>query len=272
MIASALTSIVFLIALGIAGAVTARTSVGRFLVYGGCLLAGLASLAIGLAAIGAPTEHLTLPLGIPWIGVHLRLDALSGFFLTILGLGAAGASLFAIGYSQHDAEPQRILPFYPLFLAAMQMVLLADDAFAFLFAWEFMSLTSWALVMAQHKEAGTARAAFVYLIMAVFSGLAMLLAFGTMAGPMGGYAFDAMRAAHPTAGLAAVAFALALVGAGSKAGLVPLHVWLPLAHPAAPSPVSALMSGVMTKIALYGFIRIVFDVLGGAAWWAARKT
>ena len=269
MIASVLFSIVLLIALGIAGAIVARAPVGRFLVYGGCLLVGLASLTTGLAAIGAPVEHLKLPLGVPWVGVQLRLDALSGFFLSILGLGTAGASLFAIGYSQHDAEPQRILPFYPLFLAGMHLVLLADDAFAFLFAWETMSLASWALTMADRKEPGNARAAFVYLTMAVFSGLAMLLAFATMAGAGGSYAFDAMRSAHPAAGPIAAAFALALIGAGSKAGLVPLHVWLPLAHPAAPSPVSALMSGVMTKIAIYGFIRVVFDLLGGAPWWAA---
>ena len=259
--------IVALAALGIAGAVLGQR--GRFVVYGGCLLIGLLSVATGLIAIGAPAEHLKLPLGIPWIGVHLRLDALSAFFLVILGLGSAGASLFAIGYTAHDEEPQRVLPFYPLFLAGMHLVPIADDAFVFLFAWEVMSLSSWALVMATHKEQATAHAAFVYLIMAVFSGLAMLLAFGVLAGPNGGYGFDAMRAAHPSAGLAALVFLLALAGAGSKAGLVPLHVWLPLAHPAAPSHVSALMSGVMTKIALYGFIRVVFDLLGGAPWWAA---
>ena len=259
--------IVALAALGIAGAVLGQR--GRFVVYGGCLLIGLLSVATGLIAIGAPAEHLKLPLGIPWIGVQLRLDALSAFFLVILGLGSAGASLFAIGYTAHDEEPQRVLPFYPLFLAGMHLVPIADDAFVFLFAWEVMSLSSWALVMATHKEQATAHAAFVYLIMAVFSGLAMLLAFGVLAGPNGGYGFDAMRAAHPSAGLAALVFLLALAGAGSKAGLVPLHVWLPLAHPAAPSHVSALMSGVMTKIALYGFIRVVFDLLGGAPWWAA---
>jgi hydrogenase-4 component B len=262
-----LTCIVALVALGIAGAALGQK--GRILTYGGCLLIGLTSVATGLIAIGAPAEHLTLPLGIPWIGAHIRLDALSAFFLIILGLGSAGASLFAIGYTKHDAEPQRTLPFYPLFLASMHLVLIADDAFVFLFAWEAMSLSSWALVMATHKEAATAHAAFVYLIMAVFSGLAMLLAFGVLAGPTGGYGFDAMRAAHPSAGLAALVFLLTLTGAGAKAGLVPLHVWLPLAHPAAPSHVSALMSGVMTKVALYGFIRIVFDLLGGAPWWAA---
>ncbi len=267
MIAIVLTNIVALAALGLASAALGQK--GRFIVYGGCLILGLTSLTTGLAAVGAPVEHLTLPLGIPWIGVHLRLDSLSAFFLIILGLGSAGASLFAIGYTQHDEEPQRALPFYPLFLAGMHLVLIADDAFVFLFAWEMMSLASWALVMAQHKIPDNAQAAYVYLIMAVFSGLSLLLAFGMMAGPDGGYTFDAMRAAQPNAGLVALIFALTLAGAGSKAGLVPLHVWLPLAHPAAPSHVSALMSGVMTKIAVYGFIRITFDLLGGAPWWAA---
>jgi hydrogenase-4 component B len=104
--------------------------------------------------------------------------------------------------------------------------------------------------------------------MATFSGLALLLAFGLLAGPQGGYVFDAMRAAPPGVATAAVVLIVALIGAGSKAGLVPLHVWLPLAHPAAPSHVSALMSGVMTKVAIYGFVRIVFDLLGPNQWWA----
>ena len=103
--------------------------------------------------------------------------------------------------------------------------------------------------------------------MASFGTLALLLAFGMLAGPEGNYAFAAIRAAPPSAGIAAAVLVLVLVGAGSKAGLVPLHVWLPLAHPAAPSHVSALMSGVMTKVAIYGFVRIVLDLIGPAAWW-----
>src|SRR6202030_4092277 len=106
------------------------------------------------------------------------------------------------------------------------------------------------------------RAGYVYLVMASFGTLALLLVFGLLAGADGNYAFDAMRAAHPSASLAALVLILALVGAGSKAGVVPLHAWLPLAHPAAPSHVSALMSGVMTKVAVYGFVRIVFDLIG----------
>ena len=119
--------------------------------------------------------------------------------------------------------------------------------------------------MAHHRERDNVRAGYVYLVMASFGTLALLLAFGLLAGPDGGYAFAAMRAADPTPIVAALVLILALVGAGSKAGLVPLHVWLPLAHPAAPSHVSALMSGVMTKVAVYGFVRIVFDLLGPPA-------
>jgi formate hydrogenlyase subunit 3/multisubunit Na+/H+ antiporter MnhD subunit len=144
---------------------------------------------------------------------------------------------------------------------------LADDAFAFLVSWEFISLSSWALVMAHHRVRDNVRAGYIYLVMASFGTIMLLLAFGLLAGPDGGYTFAEMRATHPSAGLAALVLCLALLGAGSKAGLVPLHVWLPLAHPAAPSHVSALMSGVMTKVAVYGFVRIVFDLLGDPAWW-----
>jgi len=104
--------------------------------------------------------------------------------------------------------------------------------------------------------------------MAIFSGLALLLCFGLLAGPTGGYAFDAVREVHPLPGTAALALILALIGTGSKAGVVPLHAWLPLAHPAAPSHVSALMSGVMTKVAVYGFVRIVFDLLATPTAWS----
>jgi formate hydrogenlyase subunit 3/multisubunit Na+/H+ antiporter MnhD subunit len=240
-----------------------------------CIVYGV-SLAAALAAFFASVVHLvgehaplgtTLPLGLPWIGAHFRIDALSAFFLAVVNLGAAAASLFALGYGRHEQEPLRVLPFYPAFLAGMNLVVLADDAFTFLFSWEFMSLSSWALVMAHHRSSDNARAGYVYLVMASFGTLALLLAFGLLAGPQGGYTFEEIRAAQPAAIIGALALVLTLIGAGSKAGLVPLHVWLPLAHPAAPTQVSALMSGVMTKVAVYGFVRIVFDLLGEPAWW-----
>ena len=208
-----------------------------------------------------------MPFGLPWLGAQFRLDGLSAFFLIVVNLGGVAASLFAIGYGRHEPAPQRVLPFYPAFLAAMNLVVLADDAFSFLVAWEFMSLSSWALVMAHHRTPDNVHAGYVYLLMASLGSLALLLAFGLLAGPQGLYGFGEMRLAEPSSGLAGLVLMLVLAGAGSKAGLVPLHVWLPLAHPAAPSHVSALMSGVMTKVAVYGFVRIVFDLLGPPVWW-----
>jgi hydrogenase-4 component B len=242
---------------------------GRWLIYGGSLVAAAVSLAAALAHLLAalPPQSVTLPLGIPWLGAHFRIDVLSAFFLVVVDLGAVAASLFALGYGKHESAPQRVLPFYPAFLAAMTLVVIADDAFTFLLSWEFMSLTSWALVMAHHRVPDNVRAGYVYLLMASFGTLALLLAFGLLAGPDGLYTFAQMRAGHPSAALGALVLVLALIGAGSKAGIVPLHVWLPLAHPAAPSQVSGLMSGVMTKVAVYGFVRIVFDLVGAPAWW-----
>ena len=237
--------------------------------YGFCFAACGLNLAVMVPALttGAGLASVTLPLGIPWIEAHLRLDLLAAFFLVVVNLGGAAASLYAIGYARHEPAPQRVLPFFPVFLAAMNLVVVADDAFTFLFAWELMSLASWALVMAHHRSRGTARAGYIYLVMAGFGTLCLLLAFGILAGVDGGYAFAAMRVEHLAAWQQTVVLILVLFGAGSKAGIVPLHVWLPLAHPAAPSHVSALMSGVMTKVAIYGLIRIVFQLAGPPAWW-----
>jgi len=225
-----------------------------------------------LAGDPAGVSVVTLPLGLPWIGAHFRLDALSTFFLIVVNFGGAIASLYGLGYGRHEPAPHRVLPFFPAFLAGMNLVVLADDAFTFLLSWEFMSLASWALVMAHHREQDNTRAGYIYLVMASFGTLALLLAFGLLSGPGGNYTFEAMRAGEPTPFVATSVLALMLLGAGSKAGLVPLHVWLPLAHPAAPSHVSALMSGVMTKVAVYGFIRVIFDLLGEPAWWSGVIT
>lgn len=251
-------------------AVSRRASATR-LVYGATLGISAALFVIVTSALAgdpAGVSTVTLPLGLPWIGAHFRLDALSTFFLVVVNLGGALASLYGLGYGRHEATPHRVLPFFPAFLAGMNLVVLADDAFTFLLCWEFMSLASWALVMAHHREQDNTRAGYIYLVMAGFGTLALLLAFGLLAGPAGTYTFDAMRASEPSRFVAAAVLGLMLLGAGSKAGLVPLHVWLPLAHPAAPSHVSALMSGVMTKVAVYGFIRVVFDLLGEPAWWS----
>jgi hydrogenase-4 component B len=257
------------------GAAVAVVAVARHraaspFVYGFTLCVTAIALATAGGSLLVPgplAAAVTLPVGLPWLGAHFRLDALAAFFLVVVNLGGATASLFGLGYGSHEEAPERVLPFFPAFVAGMNLVVLADDAFTFLFTWEFMSLSSWALVMAHHRRSGNAAAGYLYLLMASGGTLALLLAFGVLAGPTGGYAFDAIRGAAPSAAVSAAVLALALVGAGSKAGLVPLHVWLPLAHPAAPSHVSALMSGVMTKVAVYGFVRIAFDLLGAPSWW-----
>jgi hydrogenase-4 component B len=251
--------------------VVGRWSWGFQAIYGASLLASLVGLVAALWHLltGAATETWALGVGLPGLGTNFRLDALASFFLIVVNLGGGAASLYGLGYGRHETSPLRVLPYFPAYLAGMNLVVLADDAFSFLVAWEFMSLSSWPLVMVNHRASENARAGYVYLVMASFGTLALLLTFGLLAGPDGGYAFAAMRAHHPDAFTGAIALLLALVGAGSKAGLVPLHVWLPLAHPAAPSHVSALMSGVMTKVAIYGFIRIVFDLIGEPVWWSS---
>ncbi|MCP3461396.1 MULTISPECIES: hydrogenase 4 subunit B [unclassified Bradyrhizobium] len=269
MISVALWSVALLLALAPVGIVLSSYPRGSAVLYGACLVVTAALCVTALLHLldsAHPVLSATLPIGLPWLGAHFRLDALSAFFLVVINLGGAAASLFALGYGAHEESPGRVLPFYPAYLAGMNTVVLANDAFSFLVAWEFMSLTSWALVVSHHREAENIRAGYVYLLMASFGTLVLLLAFGLLASGAG-YDFDAIRASHPSAALAGMVVILVLLGAGSKAGVVPLHAWLPLAHPAAPSHVSALMSGVMTKVAVYGFVRIVFDLLPEPEWW-----
>jgi formate hydrogenlyase subunit 3/multisubunit Na+/H+ antiporter MnhD subunit len=258
-----------LLAIGVVSPFLRRDDRAHAFVYGASVAV---TTALGVAATvflvsRSPATAIVWPVGLPWLDANLRLDALSAYFIAVVNFVAAAVSVFGWGYATHDDEPKRVRPFYSVFIAACNFVLLADDAFVFLLSWEFISLSSWFLIMANHRQVGTPRAALVYLVMASFGTLVLLFAFGLLSSPAGSYGFEAMRA-HPAAGaLASVAMLLALVGAGSKAGLVPLHVWLPLAHPAAPSHVSALLSGVMTKVAIYGLVRIVFDLIGNPQWW-----
>ena len=223
---------------------------------------------VALMSLDAPPRSIVLPLGLPDLPFHLRLDALSAFFLLLIGVTAFGVSLFSCGYFRaSDGTPPGLIGFqYHVFLAAMATVVVADDAYLFMVAWEAMALASYFLVITEHRIAEIRRAGFLYLLIAHIGAIAILLCFGVLQGG-GDYTFDAMRrfsliGAWPTA-----AFFLALLGFGAKAGLLPLHVWLPEAHPAAPSPVSALMSGVMLKTAIYGLLRVTFDLLHVEVWW-----
>jgi formate hydrogenlyase subunit 3/multisubunit Na+/H+ antiporter MnhD subunit len=268
-LAAALWGVAALLSIALLAILVCRSRAAGPAIYAACLVVSLIILGIAVMHLiaGGSAATLRLPIGLPWVGANFRLDALAALFLAVVDLGAAGASLFALGYSRHEQSPARVLPFYPAFLGGMNLVILADDAFTFLVSWEFMSLSSWALVMAHHENSENRRAGYVYIMMAGFGTLALLLAFGLLAGPNGNYAFAGMADAVRPDWAPGLILLLVLLGAGSKAGVVPLHVWLPLAHPAAPSHVSALMSGVMTKVAIYGFVRIVFDLMGSPAWW-----
>jgi len=231
-------------------------------------LVGVALALVGLQALWQPAAELTLPLGLPGLPFHLRLDALAGFFLFLLGGVAAGISAYASGYFAGET-PGRLALIglqYHVFLASMAFVILADDAYLFMVAWETMALASYFLVTTDHRQGPIRSAGFLYLLIAHLGAIAILLAFGILHGGRGDYSFAALRAAELTPFWSSAAFALAFFGFGAKAGMLPLHAWLPEAHPAAPSPVSALMSGVMLKTAIYGMVRVIYDLIGSLRW------
>lgn len=236
-------------------------------------LAGVVAILAGLSALisqGVVTGQ--IPFGLPWLPWHVRFDSLSGLFYLIIGIAIFAVSLYGPGYVKDNNEqehPFAVLGLFSgLFVSGMFLVLLADDAFFFMIAWELMSVASYFLVAFQHEHSANRRAAFIYLIMAEVGAIAIILAFGVLAGFSEGFGFtfDALRNTTLSDTWASVAFLLALLGFGMKAGLVPLHVWLPEAHPVAPSHISALMSGVMLKVAVYGLIRFSFDLLGDVHW------
>jgi formate hydrogenlyase subunit 3/multisubunit Na+/H+ antiporter MnhD subunit len=257
-------------AIGLAGVAALHDFrlVGRFLFPASAALS-LALAGIALAALPGTAETAVLAIGLPDLPFHLRLDALSAFFLALLGLASAGISVFAGGYfRQGEGTPPGLLCLhYHVFLASMAMVLLADDAYAFMVTWEMMALSSFFLVTTNHRIAEIRRAGYLYLLIAHVGAIAILLCFGVLQANTGDYTFANMRLQHLSPFWASCAFLLALFGFGAKAGILPLHVWLPEAHPAAPSPVSALMSGVMLKTAIYGFMRVNFDLVDTPLWW-----
>jgi hydrogenase-4 component B len=270
MIDAALLAALAWIALGCCGLVAPRSHAfaGRVLYPAGAAVGVLVAGIAGFALFDEPSARV-LPLGLPDLPFHARLDALSAFFLALLGGVAAGVSVFASGYLRADqgSPPGLVCLCYHVFLASMALVLVADDAYFFMVAWETMALSSFFLVTSDHRHAEIRRAGYLYILIAHIGAISILLCFGALQSGTGDYTFEGMRALQLPAGWATLAFVLALAGFGAKAGIVPLHVWLPEAHPAAPSPVSALMSAVMLKTAVYGMLRVTLDLLAFPVWW-----
>ncbi len=239
--------------------------------------ASLAAITAGIIAVhnGSATSAV-VQMGLPDLPFHLRLDPLSGFFLCVIGLLAFFVSIYSVDYVKGFPSGRsivRFIIFYCLFILGMLLVVLADDAFFFLVAWELMAASSYFLVMYEDEKKENRRAAYLYLVVAHVGAIGILLSFGVMAGlangfeTFQGYTFDSMRATHYPVGWATAAFFLSFFGFAAKAGVIPLHIWLPEAHPVAPSNVSALMSGVMLKTSIYGIVRITFDFLKDYPWW-----
>jgi formate hydrogenlyase subunit 3/multisubunit Na+/H+ antiporter MnhD subunit len=234
---------------------------------------GLLLCVLGVTGVFAGPQEAILPLGLPNLPFHLRLDGLSAYFLSVLGVVSTGVSAFSAGYFRKgEGTPPGLLCFeYHVCLASLAVVLLADDAYCFMVAWETMTLSATFLVMTNHRIAEIRRAAYLYFLISHVGALALLLCFGLLQANTGDYTFANMRLQHLDVFWASVAFLLALFGFGAKAGIFPLHIWLPEAHPAAPSPVSALMSGFVLKTAIYGLLRVTFDLLHQQVWWWASR-
>ena len=241
---------------------------------------GLAGVAAGMGItlgifglLGSEPFTMSLPSTLPLLTFAIRLDPLASFFLLTISLVSLAASIYALGYVTEFYGRVSIPLLGSLFngfLLSMTLVVIADNGFFFLIVWELMSLFSYFLVVTEHEKSDVRYAGLFYLIMTHVGTAFIILTFLLVFQGSGSFSFDAFR--HPeqplTDGMKTLAFLTALIGFGTKAGIVPLHVWLPYAHPAAPSHVSALMSGVMIKTAIYALIRVYFDFFGGHfPWW-----
>ena len=238
-------------------------------------LCAAASLAIGVLAIVVLSSNQPLEASagrvLGFALIELRYDALSTPFLAALAFVGTAASIYGLGYATHDAKSRsRVFAAYPVFLGSLLLVFGAADAFAFLLAWEVMALSSAALVFGPAPSRSVARAGYLYLAMTHVASAALIVAFAILGAEAGSTSFaDFGHAASALSDpLRDLVFVLLLIGFGTKAGAIPMHVWLPKAHPVAPSHVSALMSGVMIKAGIYGLVRLGIEVLGpGAEWW-----
>ncbi|HPT00812.1 MAG TPA: proton-conducting transporter membrane subunit, partial [Candidatus Aminicenantes bacterium] len=223
------------------------------------------------ALLGKEVPLLELPWSLPFGSLTMRLDPLSALFaLTILVVSAL-AALYGIGYFSPIPKRGNLSLYWFNFstlVVSMLVVITARNGLLFLLAWELMSLSSFFLVLFEKDDAMVRRAGWTYLI-ATHIGTAFLLVFFLLLGARSGgtLEFGAFKGSVLLPGTAGVAFLLALVGFGTKAGFMPLHVWLPEAHPAAPSNVSALMSGVMIKTGIYGLVRSLTFLGTPAPWW-----
>ncbi|MBK3568166.1 proton-conducting transporter membrane subunit [Streptomyces sp. MBT62] len=236
---------------------------------------GVAGGASGVAALGGSRWSAEIPGLLPLAGTHFAVDALSGLFMAVAGAVVAAVAVYGVGYvaghGAHGFGSRGAQALLPLFALTLLLVPAAASVSTFLLLWELMALTSLLLVLAEHRARASVRESALWYAVMTHLGLVLLLAgLSVYAAQAGGETFAALRtnAAGMSPAVRGLVFVLTAVAFTSKAGLVPLHAWLPRAHPEAPSAVSALMSAAMVNLGVYGLVRVGFDLLGGGpAWW-----
>jgi hydrogenase-4 component B len=245
-----------------------RVTGAAVLVWVACALEGAA--AVHVLATGHPIVLRSAQL-LPLTGVDLVLNPLGALFVVLVALVAVPATLHGIGYARHGLASRSAACLFPIFITTLLLVPSAGSVATFMVLWEMMALTSLALVLVDHSRSQAAQSAASWYAVLTQGGAAMILVgFLVLVAHSNGQSFAAIEvhARHLAPSVRGLVFVLALIGFGSKAGVVPFHVWLPKAHPEAPSPVSALMSGAMVALGVYGII-LVGDLLlgGGPVWW-----
>jgi hydrogenase-4 component B len=252
----------------IAVLVRRRRELVRLITFGG---SAIASVIIGITALtvlrtGTDIQGIWFVHSASGFSVGYSIDALSAWFLLVLSTLGAPIAIFSIGYARHPPLHQRSVFLgiaFNILLAAVEWVFTASDVIGFLFAWELMALANASLVVTEHEVRATRRAAYLYLVMSHVATGALIAAFFTLVSLSGSLSFSSVLAGGiVSAPLRDVVFLLFVAGFGVKAGVIPLHIWLPEAHPAAPSSISALMSGVVIKTGIYGIVRFAAFGLG----------
>ena len=254
-----------------------RAKLCTFLGFGLALAGSLVAFAAGISVlIGQGSASIVLASLGSFGSLSLGIDPLSAFFVSLIAFVGAAVSIYSFSYvgeyKQKGYDLGRFGFLFNIFLLSMLLVVCAQNALIFLVLWELMAISSFFLVTYEHKEEAAPSSGFIYLLIAHVGAVALALMFLALASSSGSLDFSSFHAASYTPLLASAIVALAIFGFGSKCGIIPLHVWLPLAHPQAPSSISALMSGVMLKTAIYGLVRVLFGFLGVGAggaelWW-----
>jgi len=263
------------LALILAGALAGTLLPARSRVSGAALLGSIGCAMTLIAAtrtlLDGQTSVYQTSTVLPFTGVHLLLDPFGALFIVVTAVLGIATSLYGVGYARKIQKSRIETGMFPLFLACLVLVPVAASVVTFMVAWELMAATSFLLLLAEHRSRPEARdAAQWYAAMTQFGAAAILIGLVVLAAHAGSQSFAVIRLHAPglSLGVRSTVFLLVLIGFASKAGAVPLHVWLPRAHAEAASPVSALMSGAMVNLGIYGIIRVGNGLLGGGVlWW-----